>query len=1171
MRHGIIYLLIFVMTVGHYVTWVESSAHAENQIKIANDNQEEQGFSVEKGKADEVGIPISEQVNDDQEHEEKEHTEGSIDRKEESKDKNKDITDSRNETEVEEGEAFETVIEEEKGTGEEEKELNDGSEVIEKETVGDVDSDERVDGERGANEGDGEETVEVGTGSEQAFVETPDLMITEIVARSAGAGQPYEFIEIYNNTSSDMNLDGYELHYFTNNFNNPANRWPIQGTTVKAKSVHVIWLKKFNDPTVPLWDFNSNYETLLKAEQVFQLPLTTAAQGLADTATRKVAIANENGELVSSAVYNDGVLDGILNRSVIYTSTSADIEMEWLTNDQVPTPGTLVSEQIPGPTSPGNVRGVAGDAQINLSWDESGSAAVGYHLYDGEGSEPIFIEGTEAVIESLTNGSSYEYRVTAIDAVGNESPSSEVVTVVPHTPLDLESPAAPTNVRAKPGVGIVRLQWEENKEEDLAAYRIYVDGTLYEEVSKETLQSTVTPLVLGRQYTFSISAVDRVGNESALTEITAGPYEELPVPELLITELVPQTHNYLGYNAFEYIEIYNNSAEPIDLKGYRVRSFNWDYEITESFIIQPWDTMLFWPRRGEVQPITIEAFNHYYLLSDESKYLDDNRMLIIDNVGGLVNTNEQTVSIIDPYGIEQTVAHYSGQDVSRLRSIKYQYPDDGTNEMEKVEAHARPTPGWLDPGQVPERPQYHTNQPAAPTGIQVQELGGKAQISWQANSEEDMFRYHIYQDGEWQYSVPAAQLDYTLAALTGHVEYVVELVAEDESGNISEKSTPLIVQVNHQTIVQKEREKHSRNPEFDYLWDISEDGPVIPGLGEELIPQGLSYAKDQDWLLSVYYLDDKRPSTLTVVDASTEKLVKSVLLYHEDGLPYNGHAGGIAVSGEHVWIASEMSLYQLKLEDLVQANDNDHVYFINQIPLPVQAAYNVVHDGVMWVGEFYEANDYPTNPEHHLENRDGEMYYAWMVGFPLDPETDGIDEAYWEGPGHEADPAYIVSTREKVQGVTFVDGELIVSTSYGRANASYLYRYHTPLEDEPHTTVEMNEREIPVWFLDSKQEPEENSHLRIIPMSEGLIHVDNQLYVTFESGANKYRFTTTYVIDRMLKIDLAAWAGLPPHVEMLLEEDEAAPAEREGPLGEMVEPARETGDPLEHLSRDEVE
>ena len=114
--------------------------------------------------------------------------------------------------------------------------------------------------------------------------------------------------------------------------------------------------------------------------------------------------------------------------------------------------------------------------------------------------------------------------------------------------------------------------------------------------------------------------------------------------------------------------------------------------------------------------ITIEAFNHYYLLSDESKYLDDNRMLIIDNVGGLVNTNEQTVSIIDPYGIEQTVAHYSGQDVSRLRSIKYQYPDDGTNEMEKVEAHARPTPGWLDPGQVPERPQYHTNQPAAPTG-----------------------------------------------------------------------------------------------------------------------------------------------------------------------------------------------------------------------------------------------------------------------------------------------------------------------------------------------------------------------------------------------------------------------------------------------------------------------
>ena len=95
-----------------------------------------------------------------------------------------------------------------------------------------------------------------------------------------------------------------------------------------------------------------------------------------------------------------------------------------------------------------------------------------------------------------------------------------------------------------------------------------------------------------------------------------------------------------------------------------------------------------------------------------------------------------------------------------------------------------------------------------------------------------------------------------------------------------------------------------------------------------------------------------------------------------------------------------------------------------------------------------------------------------------------------------------------------------------------------------------------------------------LPFLIGIQGRDNQLYVTFESGANKYRFTTTYVIDRMLKIDLAAWAGLPPHVEMLLEEDEAAPAEREGPLGNQIKIANdnqeEQGFSVEKGKADEV-
>ena len=39
-------------------------------------------------------------------------------------------------------------------------------------------------------------------------------------------------------------------------------------------------------------------------------------------------------------------------------------------------------------------------------------------------------------------------------------------------------------------------------------------------------------------------------------------------------------------------------------------------------------------------------------------------------------------------------------------------------------------------------------------------------------------------------------------------------------------------------------------------------------------------------------------------------------------------------------------------------------------------------------------------------------------------------------------------------------------------------------------------------------------------MPEGIVEVQKELYVVFESGADKYRYTTTYPMDRMLRIDM---------------------------------------------------
>lgn len=60
---------------------------------------------------------------------------------------------------------------------------------------------------------------------------------------------------------------------------------------------------------------------------------------------------------------------------------------------------------------------------------------------------------------------------------------------------------------------------------------------------------------------------------------------------------------------------------------------------------------------------------------------------------------------------------------------------------------------------------------------------------------------------------------------------------------------------------------------------------------------------------------------------------------------------------------------------------------------------------------------------------------------------------------------------------------------------------------------------MPVWFLDGENAKPVKS-ITAIPMKEGAVLVKSDLYVSFESGANKYRYTGSYPRDRMLKIDM---------------------------------------------------
>jgi len=306
-------------------------------------------------------------------------------------------------------------------------------------------------------------------------------------------------------------------------------------------------------------------------------------------------------------------------------------------------------------------------------------------------------------------------------------------------------------------------------------------------------------------------------------------------------------------------------------------------------------------------------------------------------------------------------------------------------------------------------------------------------------------------------------------------------------------------------------------PEFMPFIEKAKPGPIVPGLFQDYIPQGLAYMPEQDWLLVSYYREDENPSLLTIIDAKTGEHLKSLQLFRENKEPYKEHAGGVAVSKKYVWISSNSNMYYIKKEDLVQAEKIGKLYFEGHFKTDVRASFTTYFDGVIWAGEFANGTaDYPTSPAHHItSSRDNTEHLAWAEGFKLDEQTDLPTNKKIED--DVTVPDYALALPQRIQGMTVRPNQLILSESYGRNTEGSLIFHKNILSEKPHKEVDFGGNKVPLWFLDSKNLEETISGP---PMTEGIVENNNTLYVLFESGANKFRSSGSYPLDRIYTLEL---------------------------------------------------
>ena len=124
-----------------------------------------------------------------------------------------------------------------------------------------------------------------------------------------------------------------------------------------------------------------------------------------------------------------------------------------------------------------------------------------------------------------------------------------------------EPPAVPTGVTYTIGINAVMLEWDENEEDFVAGYNVYVDGIKHNDEVIFDTQYTVTGLEHGKSYLIELRAQSVWGFESESYEI----YVELPEIELPIYFPLPsEAQNYDSWiivNRPEGITLYAVNGE----------------------------------------------------------------------------------------------------------------------------------------------------------------------------------------------------------------------------------------------------------------------------------------------------------------------------------------------------------------------------------------------------------------------------------------------------------------------------------------------------------------------------------------------------------------------------------------------------------------------------------
>lgn len=245
--------------------------------------------------------------------------------------------------------------------------------------------------------------------------------------------------------------------------------------------------------------------------------LTRIYQG--STSPILIQLYNVSGDLLYQQSFTGFTGWAALNNAVDNVSMVAFVAFDYRVFAELDVDGVAQPDMTP-PAVPATISATAVGNQVALAWSAvTASDLAGYHVYQGSTrltTTPITAT-TYSVMSGLSYSTAYTFGVTSVDQSGNES-AKRSTTVTTEAPPPDPPPAKPTGLTATLAGLTANLSWTANSESDLAGYNVYVGNTKLNGALLTGTSYTATGLVQGQTYSYTVTAVDQAGNESAKSD-----------------------------------------------------------------------------------------------------------------------------------------------------------------------------------------------------------------------------------------------------------------------------------------------------------------------------------------------------------------------------------------------------------------------------------------------------------------------------------------------------------------------------------------------------------------------------------------------------------------------------------------------------------------------------